>query len=162
MASLGQTFDVNELPQGNGGNYDPLPAGWYSATIAGAELKPTKDGSGQYIKVRYDITGPSHQGRVVFGNVNIRKRLGQSRGNRPPATGRDHACHRHCPRHRHRSTGRQHHPDQAGHPACGRSVRSAERGARVQGSQRCCAACCGGGSTFCERRQGPRRPWMKK
>jgi hypothetical protein len=72
MASLGQTFDVNELPQGNGGNYDPLPPGWYSATITGAELKPTKDGSGQYIKVRYDITGPSHQGRVVFGNVNIR------------------------------------------------------------------------------------------
>ena len=72
MASLGQTFDVNELPQGNGGNYEPLPPGWSSATITGAELKPTKDGSGQYIRVRYDITGPSHQGRVVFGNVNIR------------------------------------------------------------------------------------------
>jgi len=72
MAQLGQTFDVNELPQGNGGNYDPLPPGWYSASITAADLKPTKDGSGQYIKVRYDITGPSHQGRVVFGNINIR------------------------------------------------------------------------------------------
>jgi len=72
MAFLGQTFDANELPQGNGGNYDPLPAGWYNANITAAELKPTKDDSGQYIKVRYDITGPSHQGRVVFGNLNIK------------------------------------------------------------------------------------------
>ena len=72
MAFLGQTFDANELPQGNGGNYDPLPPGWYTATITAAELKPTKDGSGQYIKVRYDITGPTHQGRVVFGNLNIK------------------------------------------------------------------------------------------
>lgn len=72
MAFLGQTFDANDLPQGDGGNYDPLPAGWYTANITAAELKPTKDGSGQYIKVRYDITGPTHQGRVVFGNLNIK------------------------------------------------------------------------------------------
>ena len=71
MAFLGQTFNADELPQGNG-TYDPLPPGWYTATIADAELKPTKDGSGQYIKVRYDITGPTHQGRVVFGNLNIK------------------------------------------------------------------------------------------
>jgi hypothetical protein len=70
MAFLGQTFNADDLPQGN--TYDPLPAGWYTATIADAELKPTKDGSGQYIKVRYDITGPTHQGRVVFGNLNIK------------------------------------------------------------------------------------------
>jgi hypothetical protein len=35
-------------------------------------LKATKAGNGQYIKLRYDITGPSHQGRVVFGNLNIK------------------------------------------------------------------------------------------
>lgn len=70
MAFLGQTFDANDLPQGN--TYEPLPAGWYTANITAAELKPTKDGSGQYIKVRYDITGPTHQGRVVFGNLNIK------------------------------------------------------------------------------------------
>lgn len=70
MAFLGQTFDVNTLPEG--GNYDTLPPGWYTATITAAELKPTKDGSGQYIKVRYNITGPTHQGRVVFGNLNIK------------------------------------------------------------------------------------------
>lgn len=72
MAFLGQTFDANEMPQGNSGNYEPLPAGWYTATITQAELKQTKNGSGEYIKLRYDITGPSHQGRVVFGNLNIK------------------------------------------------------------------------------------------
>lgn len=71
MSFLGQTFDANELPQGNG-NYEPLPPGWYHANITGAELKSTKAGNGQYIAVRYDITGPTHQGRVVFGNLNIK------------------------------------------------------------------------------------------
>ena len=72
MAQLTETFDISTLPVGNTGSYDPLPAGWYSATIAAAEIKPTKDGTGQYIKCKYQITGPSHSGRVVFGNINIR------------------------------------------------------------------------------------------
>jgi hypothetical protein len=72
MAFLGETFDANELPQGNGGNFDPIPPGWYNAAITSAELTKTKDGTGQFIKVRYDITGPSNQGRVVFGNLNIK------------------------------------------------------------------------------------------
>ena len=72
MAFLTETFDVNELPVGNANNFEPLPAGWYTCTISQAELKDTKAGNGQYIKLRYDITGPSHQGRVVFGNLNIK------------------------------------------------------------------------------------------
>lgn len=71
MAFLDQAFDVNELPQSES-NYEPLPAGWYQAKINGAEIKTTKNGTGQYIAVRYDITGPSHQGRVVYGNLNIK------------------------------------------------------------------------------------------
>ena len=71
MANLGETFDVEFLPQGKT-NFDPIPPGWYVATIAAADLKATKNGTGQYIAVRYDVTGPSHQGRVVFGNLNIR------------------------------------------------------------------------------------------
>jgi len=72
MANLGETFEVSSLPQGNTGNFDPLPPGWYSATMSAAEIKNTKTGTGQYIALRYDITGPTHQGRVVFGNLNIR------------------------------------------------------------------------------------------
>jgi hypothetical protein len=72
MAFLAETFDVNQLPQSNTGNFEPLPAGWYTATISQSELKDTKAGNGQYIKLRYDVTGPTHQGRVVFGNLNIK------------------------------------------------------------------------------------------
>lgn len=70
MAFLGQTYHTDDLPEGK--SFDPLPAGWYQAHITEATLNTTKDGSGQYIKVRYDITGPTHEGRVVYGNVNIR------------------------------------------------------------------------------------------
>lgn len=72
MAFLNETFSVDTLPQSQGGNFDPLPAGFYNVAIAGAELKATRDQTGQYIAVRYDVTGPTHQGRVVFANINIR------------------------------------------------------------------------------------------
>lgn len=71
MALLSQSFDANELPQTTS-SFDPIPEGHYDATITQAELKPTNDGTGQYIKLRLDITGPSHQGRVVFSNLNIK------------------------------------------------------------------------------------------
>jgi hypothetical protein len=70
MALLNESFSLDALPTGNTGSYDPLPAGFYNATIANAELKTAKSG-GQYLNVRYDITGPSHAGRVVFGMVNL-------------------------------------------------------------------------------------------
>lgn len=67
---LNQSFKAAEMPQSTN-DFSPLPAGWYQTTIAGAEVKTTKAGTGQYIAVRYDILGPTHQGRVVFGNLNI-------------------------------------------------------------------------------------------
>jgi len=71
MANLGQEYNVTDLPESSG-VYDPLPPGWYSVVITQAEIKATKAGNGEYIKVRYDVTGPTHQGRVVWGNINIR------------------------------------------------------------------------------------------
>lgn len=71
MTFLDQTYTADELPVSDK-SYEVLPAGWYTATISSTELKTTKAQNGQYIAIRYDITGPSHQGRVVFGNLNIR------------------------------------------------------------------------------------------
>lgn len=71
MAFLDQEFDATTV-EVSSGNYDPLPAGWYTAKINDADLRTTKAGNGQYIAVRYDITGPTHQGRVVWGNLNIK------------------------------------------------------------------------------------------
>ena len=72
MAFLNEEFTLDTLPVGNTGNFEPLPEGWYNATITGADIKDTKAGDGQYIACKYTITGPSHQGRIVFGNLNIK------------------------------------------------------------------------------------------
>ena len=71
MAFLDEEFNVDSLPQGTS-NFEPLPEGWYNATITSAQIGETKAGDGKYIKVRYDITGPSHQGRVIFSYLNIK------------------------------------------------------------------------------------------
>ena len=71
MAFLGETFSTDDLPQSER-SYDLLPDGWYNVTITKAELGTTKAGTGQKIDIRYDITGPTHQGRVLFGALNIR------------------------------------------------------------------------------------------
>lgn len=71
MAFLDHAFDVNELPVSDN-NYDPLPEGWYNCRIVEATIKQTKSGTGQYISIRYDVTGPSHQGCQVFGTLNIK------------------------------------------------------------------------------------------
>jgi len=72
MAFLEHDFVADEMPVSTHTGFEPIPAGWYEATITSTELRNTKAGTGQYIAVRYDITGPTHQGRVVFGNLNIR------------------------------------------------------------------------------------------
>lgn len=66
---LDEVFTIDSVPASTN-NYDALPAGLYEATIANAEIKDSKSG-GKYINVRYDITGPSHAGRVVFGMITI-------------------------------------------------------------------------------------------
>ena len=71
MAFLDQSFSASDLPVSTH-NFEPLPAGWYTASITGADIKNTKAGTGQYIAVKYTITGPSFQGRIVFGNLNIK------------------------------------------------------------------------------------------
>jgi len=77
MAFLGESFNTDDLPTSDR-SFDPLPEGWYQATITGAELANTKTGTGQYIKIKYSITGPTHAGRVVFGNLNIRNQNPQA------------------------------------------------------------------------------------
>lgn len=71
MANLGSGFNVNDLPQDTGG-FEPLPAGEYQVNIGGAELCNTKSGNGQYIKLALDVIGPTHQGRKLWANLNIR------------------------------------------------------------------------------------------
>jgi hypothetical protein len=72
MANLGESFNADDLPTGSTGEYELLPEGLYSAMIAKAEVGQTKSGTGTKIDLRLDITGPTHQGRVIFAAINIR------------------------------------------------------------------------------------------
>jgi hypothetical protein len=73
MAKLGMTYVADDLPKSDR-DFSPVPDGWYDVTITESEVKDTKAGDGNYIKLRYDITGPSHAGRVIFGNLNLRNK----------------------------------------------------------------------------------------
>lgn len=70
MAYLGQSYSADELPQSDR-SFDLIPEGWYTAKITKSDLKDTKSGTGKKIDIRYDILGPTQQGRVIFGSINI-------------------------------------------------------------------------------------------
>ena len=72
MANLGESFNANDMPEGGGGDFAPIPAGEYQVSVNSANLNTTKAGNGQYIKLRLDVIGPTHAGRVLFANINIR------------------------------------------------------------------------------------------
>ena len=65
---------INAADLGQSGNFEPLPAGDYSVTIESADVNPTKDGQGQYIKMKMKVSGPTHAGRTIFANLNIRNK----------------------------------------------------------------------------------------
>lgn len=75
MAILDAAF-ISDFAQikADDGSYSPIPAGEYVFQLTGAELKQTKDGSGQYIKGEFTVIAPSYQGRKVFQNFNIYNR----------------------------------------------------------------------------------------
>lgn len=70
MALLNQTFEAAQLPESQ--SFDQLPAGVYHVSIDEAEVCNTKAGTGQYIKLKLNVNGPTHQGRIIFCNINFR------------------------------------------------------------------------------------------
>jgi len=80
MASL--NFDASKVAPQEG--FTVIPAGTYIAQIEESEIKATKSGTGQMLKLRWKILDGQHKNRVVFGNLNIvnqnpeAERIGQS------------------------------------------------------------------------------------
>ena len=69
MASFGQTFDASAVEPL--GNYEVLPPGKYVAQIIASEMRPTKDGAGQYLYLEIDILEGSARGRRLFDRLNL-------------------------------------------------------------------------------------------
>ncbi len=72
MAFLDTPIALDDIPADEPRDFEPIPAGAYTANVAGIDLRSTKAGTGQYLAVRLDVTGPTHEGRVLWTNLNIR------------------------------------------------------------------------------------------
>ena len=53
------------------GRPDPVPAGWYKVSAEESEIKPTKDGTGAYLQVRFSILEGDFTGQKLFTRFNI-------------------------------------------------------------------------------------------
>ena len=68
MAIFAQTFDANSVEPSN---FDVFPAGKYLAQIIASEMRPTKDGRGQYLFLELDILEGQFAGRKLFDRLNL-------------------------------------------------------------------------------------------
>ena len=70
----GQNYDAN-MPTGQ---FDSIPAGEYEVDITEVELKTGRNAGSEFLKIRHDIVGPSHQGRVMFQNITVSNQNAQA------------------------------------------------------------------------------------
>lgn len=68
MALLSTTFSPSEAKKLD---FEPIPAGWYTAEIVKSSLKTTKSGEGKYIALTFKVTEGEFEGRFLFTNLNI-------------------------------------------------------------------------------------------
>ena len=68
MANL-HGFNAHEVEPATG--FDPIPAGDYVALIAESEMKPTKNGAGQYLQLTFEILEGPYKGRNLWARLNL-------------------------------------------------------------------------------------------
>lgn len=57
---------------------EAIPAGWYHAKITDAEIKPTADGTGTRLNLKFEILAGQFVGRKVFTGLNIKNSNAQA------------------------------------------------------------------------------------
>jgi hypothetical protein len=68
MANLG-SFNANEVEPAS---FDPLPASKYLACITESEMKATKNGSGQFLNLTFQVLDGEYKGRKVWARLNLK------------------------------------------------------------------------------------------
>lgn len=59
-------------------SFDVVPKGTYLASCEDAEIKTTKDGTGEYINAKFSIIGSDFDNRKVFNMFNIKNKNDQA------------------------------------------------------------------------------------
>jgi hypothetical protein len=62
-------FDATNVPPS--APPEVIPAGWYNAQMTGSEMKPTQDGTGQFLSCEFTIIDGDYAGRKQFDRMNL-------------------------------------------------------------------------------------------
>jgi hypothetical protein len=68
MASL-QGFDASTVPEQQ--EFSALPEGQYVVIATASEMKPTKNGQGQYLQMTFEVLDGPQKGRKVWARMNL-------------------------------------------------------------------------------------------
>ena len=60
------------------GDYTPVPAGDYLAVISASEEKPTKDFTGSYVQMTFEVIEGDFKGRKIFNRLNLQNKNPQA------------------------------------------------------------------------------------
>jgi hypothetical protein len=69
MASL-NGFNAHEVDPAT--SFEPLPPSTYVCILTASEMKPTKDGRGEYLELELEIVEGPHQGRKLWDRLNLK------------------------------------------------------------------------------------------
>ena len=69
MANLGSVFDANSVEPSQVS--EPIPAGKYQVQIVNSEMRPTKNGLGQYLWMELVVTDGQFANRRLFDRLNL-------------------------------------------------------------------------------------------
>lgn len=67
MAQL--NFDATQVTPNQG--FETIPAGWYNVAVDESALKPTKNGAGSYLELRFSVLDGQYHGRKLFARLNL-------------------------------------------------------------------------------------------
>lgn len=62
-------FDASNVEPA--GNFEPVPAGWYTGRIVNSEMRPTQKGDGSYLNLEIELLDEGYAGRRVFDRLNL-------------------------------------------------------------------------------------------
>ena len=68
LSDLG--FDASQVEPASA--FDALPAGEYRAALVESKREPTKSGTGELLKLTFQVLGGEYQNRRVIANINIK------------------------------------------------------------------------------------------
>jgi len=68
MAAI--NFNANDVEPNVG--FEPVPAGKYLAVITASEMKPTKNGTGEYLQLEFEIVEGPCKGRRIWERLTLK------------------------------------------------------------------------------------------